>query len=117
MEESVDVKAFPAGPQAEAVLVARHGVADDLQVSVIVSCAFSSIYHAAAIKVFVLDISRAIVEVVVLEPDLAGDTCGVSGRLSVCVESGEVGRREEPVCLESPNVTPSHSFVGGIQEF
>ena len=94
----------------EAILVARQCVTDDLEVAVVVGCTLTTVNHTVTVQVLILDITRAVNEVVGLNACLVGYTFIVNP-LAVSVLTVEVGFGEVAVGLKAPDVAPCLSCI------
>ena len=110
LEEDVNIKAFPAAANTEAVLVAWQHVTNYLNISVVFQSTLSSINLTVAVKVLVFDVTRAENEVVVLNSGLVSNACFINpfaaGVLAVKVILGEIA-----VCFKAPYVAPCLAFI------
>ena len=62
LEEQVEVEAFPVAANVEAILVARSGVTNLNEVTVVLGCTVTPVNHAVAVLVFEFDVTRTIHE-------------------------------------------------------
>ena len=94
----------------EAILVARQSVTNNLEVAVVVGCAFTTVNHMVAVEILVLDIARAKNKVVGLYASLVGYAIFINP-LAVSVLTVEIVFGKVAVGLKAPDVAPCLTLV------
>ena len=100
----------------ETILVAGHRVANDFQISMIVSCAFASIYFFIAVQIFKLDIARSVMEVVAFQTGLVCYTLFVIPG-TIFILSCEVGFFKITFGFKTPNISIGFAAIISVQHF